>query len=257
MRLLSLLAALLIGVHGASAAAETPPIIAAAASLRYALDDAAAAFATDSGRSVRLTYAASGSLVQQIRAGAPYQLFLSADGAHVLALAAEQRVESEGEVYAVGRLALIAPPGSPLQVDPRLEGLRRGLADGSVRKLAIANPAVAPYGLRAQEALTHAGLWDKAERHLVYGENVGQAFQFATSGGAEGGIISLSLVKSPNFRGRHAIIPETWHKPLVQRMALVKGAGETARAFHAWLLSPRGQAVLARHGYSPPPKPPR
>jgi molybdate transport system substrate-binding protein len=235
------------------ATAQDVPTVAAAASLRYALDEAGAAFTRETRKQVRITYAASGSLVQQIEAGAPYQLFLSADEAHVFRLAEKRLAPDRGQVYAVGRLALVAPEGSPLKVDPQLKGLRRGLADGSVRRLAIANPDIAPYGARSREALQHAGLWEAAQPRLVFGENVGQAFQFATSGGAEGGFVSLSLVKSPAFRGTSATIPASWHQPLVQRMALLNGAGPTARAFHRWLLGPGGQAVLARHGYAPPP----
>ncbi len=236
-----------------AASTEPPPAIAAAASLRYALDEAAAAFTRETGRPLRLTYGASGNLVQQIRNGAPYQLFLSADEAHVQKLALEGRIEGEGTAYAVGRLAIIASADSPLTVDPHLKGLSRALQNGSLKKLAIANPETAPYGARSREALMHIGLWDLAKPRIVTAENIGQAFQFAATGGADGGFVSLSLVKSPGFSGRYALIPESWHKPIVQKMALVKGAGPTARAFQRWLLGPRGQEILTRYGYSPVP----
>lgn len=254
MRRRPFLALLIALVAPTPAVAQQPPAIAAAASLRYALDEASAAFTRETGKPLRISYAASGNLVQQIRNGAPYQLFLSADEDHVLKLADEGRTLDRGKLYAVGRLALVASVSSALKVDPQLAGLRKGLADGSVKKLAIANPETAPYGTRAREALIHANLWKQAQPHLVTAENIGQAFQFATTGGADGGFVSLSLVLSPGFTGRYAIVPESWHKPLVQRMALVNGAGPTAHAFHDWLLSPRGQAVLARYGYGPPPR---
>jgi molybdate transport system substrate-binding protein len=238
----------------APATAQDVPSVAAAASLRYALDEAAAAFTRETRQSVRISYAASGSLVQQIEAGAPYQLFLSADEAHVFRLADKGLAENRGTIYAVGRLALIAPPGSSLGLDPKLKGLAKGLSDGSVTRLAIANPETAPYGAAARDALAATGLWPRASAVLVTGENVGQAFQFVTSGNAQAGLVSLSLVKSDGFTGRSALVDSSLHKPLVQRMALLKGAGPTARRFHDWLLSPKGQKLLARYGYGPPPK---
>lgn len=246
----SLIAAALL-LLAAPAAAEAPPI-AAAASLRYALDEAAVAFRKESGQSVRISYGASGTLVQQIESGAPFELFLSADEEHVFRLADKGFAPDRGRVYAVGRLALATPRGSPLALDSELKGLGKALAAGQVRRLAIANPVTAPYGARAREALVATGLWEKAEPRLVTGENVGQAFQFVATGGADAGFVSLSLVKSPAFSGRYVLVSEKLHQPLTQRMLLLKAAGPQARAFHDWLLSPNGQALLARHGYAPP-----
>ena len=248
----ALLAALALGGMPA-AARSAPPAVAAAASLRYALDDAASAFRRQTGKAVRISYGASGGLVQQIESGAPFELFLSADEAHVFRLADRGLTVDRGRVYAVGRLALAAPAGSRLALDPGLKGLGRALDSGEVKRLAIANPETAPYGARAREALTATGLWEKARPKLVTGENIGQAFQFVATGGADAGFVSLSLVKSPGFRGRHVVVAAGLHQPLVQRMVLLKKAGPDARAFHDWLLTGAGQAVLARHGYAPPP----
>ena len=241
---------LLLLLVAGPAAAQVP--VAAAASLRYALDEAAAAFAKATGQQVRISYAASGSLVQQIEAGAPYQLFLSADEAHVIRLAERGLTPDRGTAYAVGRLVAITPPGSPLVPDSGLAFLGRGLATGQVKRLAIANPETAPYGARTVEALKAAKLWDAARPRLVTGENIAQAFQFVASGGADAGFTSLSLVKSPGFKGRYALVPAHLHQPLVQRMVLLNGATPTARRFHDWLLSPEGRRLLARHGYRPP-----
>lgn len=193
--------------------------------------------------------------MQQIESGAPFQLFLSADEAHVFRLAERGFAPDRGQVYVVGRLVIAAPAGSAIALDPELKGLGKALAAGQVRRLSIANPATAPYGARAKEALAATGLWAKASTRLVTGENVGQAFQFIATGGADAGFVSLSLVKSPGFKGRYAIVSARLHQPLTQRMLLLKGAGADARAFRDWLLSPRGQAVLARHGYMPPARP--
>ncbi len=135
-------------------------------------------------------------------------------------------------------------------------GLRAALADGRIGKFAIANPEHAPYGRRAKEALTHAGLWDGLEGKLVLGENVSQAAQFATSGSAQGGIIAHSLALAPNVSklGTFALIPQSWHRPLRQRMALLKGADHTARRFYDFVRGPRGRAILGRFGFVPPGK---
>lgn len=256
-RRLLLAAALLLLAQTAQAQparpeSAAPPPIAAAASLRYALEEAATAFRADTAKTVRISFAASGTLVQQIEAGAPFQLFLSADEAHVFRLADKGFATDNGQVYAVGRLVLAAPADSRIPLDPDLKGLGEALAAGQVRRLSIANPETAPYGTRAKEALSATGLWPQASSRLVTGENVGQAFQFVATGGADAGFISLSLVKSPGFSGRYAIVNPRLHQPLTQRMLILKGAGPVARDFHRWLLSPRGQAVLARHGYAPP-----
>lgn len=237
----------------APAIAAAPPLVAAAASLRYALDEAAGAFHKQTGKQVRISYAASGNLVQQIENGAPFQLFLSADEEHVFRLADRGLTTDRGRAYAVGRLVLATPATSRLAPDPRLRGLGQALAAGRIKRLAIANPEIAPYGARAREALVATDLWDLAKPRLVQGESIGQAFQFVATGGADAGLVSLSLAKSPGFTGRYAIVDASLHQPLIQRMVLLKGAGADARAFHDWLLSRQGQALLARHGYTAPP----
>ena len=226
------------------------PTVAAAASLRYALDEAAEAFAKAGGIRPRISYAASGNLVQQIRQGAPYGLFLSADEGHVAVLEQAGLTEGGGVIYAVGRLALAVPPGSKLE--PTMAALKAGLADGRVRKLAIANPVTAPYGARAVEAMKAAGVWQAAQPRLVTGENIGQAFQFVSAGGADAGFVSFSLALSSGFRGRYQLVPADLHAPLTQEMVLLKGAGPETRRFRDWLLGPAGAAILKRHGYQRP-----
>jgi len=247
------LAALSTAAFGPVAAADAP-LIAAASDLRFALDDIAARFARDSGGSVRIVYGSSGNFRRQIAEGAPFELFLSADEGYVLALAREGRTVDGGVLYATGRLALVVPEGSALRLDPRLADLAAALADGRVRKFAIANPEHAPYGRAAQEALTAAGVWDAIGPRLVLGENVAQAVQFALSAAAQGGIVALSLALAPEALGsaRYVAIAETMHRPLNQRMVLTQRAQSTARAFYAYLQQPAARAVLRRHGFALP-----
>ena len=234
--------------------AGSPPIVAAAASLRFALDEIAARFTASTGEHVRITYGATGSLVQQIEAGAPFGLFLAADVASVERLAENGRTDGPPVVFARGRISLVAPKGSPVKVDGELKGLAAALAAGKVRHFAIANPQVAPYGRAAREALETAQLWHDVEPRLVQGENVGQAAQFATTGAAEAGIIAYSLAVSPDIAPKidAALIPAAWHRPVDHGMALLKGAGPVVRAFAAFLRNDQSRAILERNGFSVP-----
>lgn len=236
------------------ALAADRPVVAAAASVQFALEEAAAAFADASGQQVRLSFGSSGNLRTQILQGAPFEIFLSADEEQVLALHREGRTEDEGQIYALGGLVLVAPHGSPVAVDEGLEGLREAVEAGEVRHFAIANPEHAPYGVAAVEALEHAGLKEQVEPLLVYGENVAQAAQFALSGSAQGGITAYSLALSPevSVRGSYALIPEDWHHPLRQRMALLTDAGPVAREFYGFLRSEAAGEIFARHGFVRP-----
>lgn len=211
----------------------------------------AALFEKTTGKSVKLTFGSSGNFAQQIQNGAPFQVYLSADESYVAKLEAADKTEDNGALYAIGRIGLFQPTGSPVQTDGELKDLGTALRDGRLSKFAIANPEHAPYGRAAQEALERAGLWETIRSKLVLGENVAQATQFATTGSAQGGIIPLSLALTPQVKaaGTFALIPEDWHKPLRQRAVLIKGAGETARAFYAFLQGPEARAVLKRYGF--------
>lgn len=241
---------LLLGLASASRA-DAPPLVAAAADLQFALSEVAQAFRERTGEEVKLTFGSSGNFARQIREGAPFQLYLSADERYVLDLARDGLVRDEGELYAIGRLVLKVPTGSPLKADGTLEDLRAAIADGRLRRFAIANPEHAPYGRRAEEALRHAGLWDVIQPFLVFGENVSQATQFATSGNAQGGIVAYSLALAPEVAklGHHALIPADWHEPLRQRMALLKDAGPVAERFYRFVQEPESRAILIRFGF--------
>lgn len=236
------------------AAAAELPLVAAAADLQFALPDIAREFTRETGHAVRLVFGSSGNFRRQIEDGAPFELFLSADQSYVDALAREGRTVDAGVVYAVGRLALLVPKGSPIVADPELRGVARALADGSLRKFAIANPEHAPYGRAARQALQRAGLWQAIEPRLVLGENISQTAQFAVSGAAQGGIVAYSLVRSKALAGRgdYALLPSSTYDPLVQKMVLLKGAGSVARAFYRYLQGPAARAVLDRYGFEAP-----
>lgn len=240
-----------------SLVAHAQPVVVAASDLKFALEEVAAGFQKSTGQQVKLVFGSSGNFHRQIQQGAPYQLFLSADEQFVFQLADAGKTEDRGALYAVGRIGIFVPTGSPIQADGSLKDLVLALQDGRLQKFAIANPEHAPYGTRAMEALQHAGLWEAIRPRLVLGENISQATQFATSGSTQGGIVAYSLALSPAVArlGSFALIPASWHQPLRQRMVLVKGADATAQAFYAYMQSPSAKAVLGRHGFSLPSAP--
>lgn len=247
----AILAFLFFGTTTLPVRAEDAPVVAAAADLQFALSEIAEAFKKKTGREVKLTFGSSGNFFRLIQQDAPFQMYLSADERFVFDLAAKGLTVDEGSLYAVGRIVMIAPHGSPLKTDGTLGDLKAALADGRLKKFAIANPEHAPYGRRAEEALKHQGLWDSIQDKLILGENVSQATQFATSGGAQGGIIAYSLALSPNVSklGSFALIPDEWHEPLRQRMTLIKGAGETAQTFYGFMQGPSARAIMRRYGF--------
>ncbi|MGD9601830.1 MAG: molybdate ABC transporter substrate-binding protein [Gammaproteobacteria bacterium] len=231
--------------------ADELPVVAGAADLQFALEEIAKAFTADTGLSVKLSMGSSGNFARQIRQGAPFQMYLSADENYVLDLARDGFTRDEGAHYAVGRIVIITPHGSPLKADGSLEDLKAALADGRLTKFAIANPEHAPYGKRAEEALRHQGLWDAVRPKLVLGENVSQAAQFATSANAQGGIIAYSLALSPKLSalGRYELIPAGWHSPLRQRMVLLKNAGPVAERFYDYVQQPAARAIFRKYGF--------
>ena len=143
----------------ASMSLADAPRVAAAADLKFALGEIAATYAQQTGSKVQISFGSSGNFARQIPQGAPFDLFLSADEDYIFRLAAQGLLRDRGRLYAIGRIALLAPPGSPLPVDGQLRVLAATLAEGRLQRLAIANPAHAPYGRAARAALEHAGLW--------------------------------------------------------------------------------------------------
>jgi molybdate transport system substrate-binding protein len=184
----------------------------------------------------------------------PPTVAAASDQNFVYELADAGKTIDRGRAYAVGRIGIMVPHGSPLKADGQFKDLAAALKDGRLQKFAIANPEHAPYGARAKEALQHAGLWEAIQRRLVLGENISQAAQFATSGSAQGGIIALSLAMAPSVArlGTFELIPEHWHLPLKQRMVLIKDAPAAARAFYDYIGTPAAQEIMVRYGFAMP-----
>ncbi len=248
------LALLLLALALPGQAQATPPLIAGASDLQFAITEIAQRFRRDTGQDVRLSLGSSGNITRQIEQGSPVELFLSADEAFIFRLADGGHTRDRGELYGIGRIVLFTPPGSPIATAGGMAAIGAALAAGSITRFAIANPEHAPYGRAAQEALRASGLWEGISPRLVLGENVSQAAQFALAGGSQGGIVAYSLVLAPALQGRGAytLLPETLHQPLRQRMVLTRRAGPVATAFYASMQQPAAREIMRRYGFTLP-----
>jgi len=228
--------------------------IAAAADLKFALDEIVSlAEKDDPSLRIQVTYGSSGTFLQQIENGAPFDVFLSADLSYPQLLV-DAGLASDEDLfpYAVGRLVLWVPEGSELNPADGMSVL----AEPTVRRVAIANPEHAPYGKAAVAALQTTGLYDQVSSKFVLGENVAQAAEFVQSGNADAGIVAKSLVLSDPLKevGRWAELPLDSYPQLDQGGVILGDAAhpDGARAFRDVMLSDAGTAVLSRYGFELP-----
>lgn len=231
--------------------------VAAAADLKFVLDDFLIEYqANHPGMKVDVSYGSSGNFHAQIRNGAPFDLYFSADKSYTKKLADEGfALDDNVFLYAVGRIVLWVPDGSPID----LEKLQiASLEDPAVKKIAIANPEHAPYGRAAVAALQSLGVYEQAKPKLVYGENIAQTAQFVESGAADIGVIALSLAVAPQMKGKGRY----WEIPLDAYPTMEQGGiilaksnnHEAARELRDSLLGERGREMLKRYGFLLPTK---
>jgi molybdate transport system substrate-binding protein len=198
---------------------------------------------------VRLTLGSSGNFYAQISNGAPFDVFLSADGVYPKKLEEEGRAEKGStRIYGVGRIVLWVPTASPIDVEKL--GMD-ALLNASAGKIAIANPGHAPYGRAAVAAMEKANVHAQVKAKLVMGENIAQTAQFVQSGAADIGVIALALASSDAMKrsGRYWLVPADAHPLLEQTAVLMKGATAGPRAFLHYLDSPEAKAILKRYGF--------
>ena len=226
--------------------------IAAAADLRFALEELTALFLKEhSDIALTVSYGSSGTEYAQLINRAPFDLFLSADVAYPRQLA-ERGLTLPGSefTYAVGRIVLWVPASSPIDVASL--GMS-ALKEPPIAHVAIANPEHAPYGRAAEAAMRSAGVYDLVKSKLVFGENVSQALQFVQSGSADIGIVALSLALSPTVAraGRFWEVPLDAYPRIEQGGTILQWASnpDAARSFRSFLLSEYGHAVLKRYGF--------
>lgn len=233
-----------------SAHAETITV-AAASDLKFAMEEIVSNFRREQpAHKVEVVYGSSGKFQTQIRQGAPYDLFFSADIAFPRQLAKEGFASSEVTPYAIGRIVLWS-------LDPDTAKLTfASLLDPGTKRIAIANPKHAPYGNRAEEALLAMGMWKRIESKLVFGENIAHAAQFVQTGNAQVGIVALALVLNPELSGKgcYRLIPDSLHRPLEQGFIVTKRAegSKLASAFAAYMAGKAARSVMTKYGFVMP-----
>ena len=204
-------------------------------------------FRASTGHQLRISPASTGKLYAQIRHGAPYDLFLAADSARPKRLVGDGLALADSRrTYAVGRLVLWSPSIEFSGTGAQL------LADERYRYLAIANPAIAPYGAAAEQTLRALQLWKQLQPRLARGENIGQAFQFVVSGAAELGLVSSAQVRTLGQNGGFLwLVPTHFHAPIRQQAVLLQASSDkvAAREFMQFLLGPEAASIIRRNGY--------
>lgn len=219
--------------------------VAAAADLIPAFEEIGKEFESVHKTRVIYSFGSTGLLTRQIENGAPMDVFAAASVEFINQL--EQKgliVPDTKAVYARGRITIWTPRSSVLKLE-KLSDLTRN----EVKRVAIANPDHAPYGVAAREALQRAGVWDEVQPKLVYGDNIRQTLQFAETGNVDVAIVALSLSKQSD--GQWTLIPAELHQPIDQCLAVIKGAKNenSARAFATFVSGAQGQAILSKYGF--------
>lgn len=227
--------------------------LAAASDLTYSIEELSAAFRKEvPGAEVKVSLGASGNFFAQIKNGAPFDVFMSADLAYPSKLASEGAAEMGTlATYAIGRVVVWS-------MDKRFD-LTKGMpvfTDARLTRVAIANPDVAPYGRAAKAALEAHGVWEAVKPKLVIGENIAQTAQFVQTGNAQLGIISYATVMAPKMKGvgSYYLVPEAGIPPIEQGAIVTRHgkANPLAPRFMQFLQSPAARAILQRHGFSLP-----
>ena len=232
------------------APAQAQLTVAAASDLQTVLPTIAQRFEHAQGVPLRISYGSSGQFVTQIQNRAPFDLFLSADEAYITGLVASGHADGATVVrYATGRLAVWARTDRGIDITRGLSTL----ADPRVRTIAIANPAHAPYGRAAVEALQRAGVYEQLRHRIVMGENVSQAAQFAQTGNADVAVIALSITMAPAMRsvGAGVEIPRDMFSPIRQTGVVIRGTrrADEARRLLAFLATPDIATILMNAGF--------
>jgi molybdate transport system substrate-binding protein len=222
-------------------------LVAVAANFVPPFREIAIAFETATGHTLRVTAGSSGNFYSQIKNGAPFDVFFSADGERPKLLEDDGLgVKDSRLTYAIGRLVLWSPTADLIKGEETLR-LKQ------YKRLAMANPKTAPYGVAAMQAMQKLELWDSVQSHIVMGESLGQTMGFIESGNAQLGFVALSQVLDPKIRGKGSRwdVPNHLHEPIKQDVILLtKGKDNpAAKALMDFLGSPKAQAIIERYGY--------
>lgn len=227
--------------------------VAVASNFRLPAEAIGASFTEATGRPVRLSFASTGKLYAQITNGAPFDVFLAADARHPQLLVQSGRAVAKTRMtYAIGSLVLWSRDPAFASVD-----CRSALDNLGKRRLAIANPATAPYGVAAKQFLQTAGLWQHVELRLVLGENIAQALQFVATGNAQLGLIAGSQAVDARLPEATCSwpVPESMHEPIMQQAIVLRRAADraAAAAYIEYLAGDEASAIVRRYGYETAP----
>src|SRR3984957_4022625 len=252
VRKLTLIAITVVGLASRLSVAQEITV-AAAADLQFAMQDVAARFQKETGKTVKAIYGSSGNFFQQIQNGAPFDMFFSAN------LEFPKKLEAAGLIepgsyyqYARGKIVIWVPNESKIDVTSGM----KALLDPSIKKIAVANPQHAPYGQAAVAAMQKEGIYEKVKDKFVLGENISQTSSFVASGAADVGIVALSLTLAPNMKdkGRYADVPPADYPPIEQACVILGSSKnkETARQFLSFMKTAAIGDVLRSYGFDVP-----
>jgi len=219
--------------------------ISAAADLSFAFQELGTLFEQETGTKVIFNFGSTGQLTQQIEQGAPVDLFAAANVDFVDELEKQGLILPDTKaLYARGRITLWTRADSPLRIE-RIEDLSRP----EVKRIAIANPDHAPYGIAAREALQSVSVWEAIQSKLVLGENIRQTLLYAETGNVDVAIVALSL--SRQGEGRWVLVPQELYKPIDQALAVIKGTRheQETRRFAAFINGPEGRPIMRKYGF--------
>jgi len=224
--------------------------VAAAADLQFAMEDVAARFQKETGKTAKLIYGSSGNFFQQIQNGAPFDMFFSANLDYPKKLEAAGLTEPGSYYqYAKGKIVIWVRNESKLDLSSGM----KVLLDPSVKKIAVANPQHAPYGQAAVAAMQNEKIYEQVKDKFVLGENISQTASFVVSGSADAGIVALSLALSPNMKdkGRYAEIPADEYPPIEQACVILGSSKnkEAARQFLSFVKTAAIGDVLKSYGF--------
>lgn len=225
-------------------------LVVAAADLRFAFEELAPVFERQCDCTVELSFGSSGNFTTQIEGGLEADAFFSANASFVDSLESKGlTLEGTNQLYAIGRIVI----AKNKSVSASIETLD-DLLDPDIKRIAIANPSHAPYGVAAQEALTSAGIWEHVRPRLVLGENASQATQWVETGDAQAGIVPLSLAIRLADKLDYTLIEQAAHNPLNQGAAVIKTSRNpgVASDFLEFVSSSEGRAIMAKYGFEPP-----
>jgi molybdate transport system substrate-binding protein len=239
---------MLLAAAGVGCAPDgTAPVrVAAASDLTDAFDEVGRAFTEATGREITFSFGATGLLTQQLRGGAPFDVFAAASVSFVDAVIAAGVCDGATKaLHARGRIAIWTRLGGVVPA-----GQITDLTDARFTRIAIANPEHAPYGMAAKQALERAGIWSAVQPRVVYGENVRQTLQFAETGNVDAAIVALALVVGDR-ENPWTLVPDSLHRPVDQGLVVCNGGAhrDGGLAFAEFVNSAAGRAIMRRYGF--------